>query len=57
MSNKRYGIWNTCKKEFQFGISEPSKSKALKALFDKIGNDAYKWRFRVKLIPNEKSEI
>ena len=57
MSNRRYGIWNTCKKEFQFGISEPSKSKALKALFDKIGNDAYKWRFRVKLIPNEKSEI
>ena len=33
---KRYGVWNTKKKEFQFGICEPSKTKARKKLFEKI---------------------
>ena len=33
---KHYGIWNTCKKEFQFGIDEPSKTKALKNSFLKL---------------------
>ena len=48
--NKMYGIYNTIKKEFQFGIKEPSKSKAQKKLFEKIGKDAYKWRFEVREI-------
>jgi hypothetical protein len=43
-----YGIYNNIKKEFQFGICEPSKHKAWKALFNKIGKDAYKWRFEVR---------
>lgn len=43
-----YGIWNTSKKEFQFGIIETSKRKAERALFKRIGRDAYKWRFVVK---------
>lgn len=47
---KRYGIYNTRKKEFQFGINESSKKKAMKKLFSKIGNDARKWRFVVKEI-------
>lgn len=50
---KMYGIYNTMKKEFQFGIKEPSKSKAWKKLFDKIGNDARKWRFEVREIKGE----
>lgn len=45
---KRYGVWNTKKKEFQFGICEPSKTKARKRLFEKIGKDAYKYRFQIK---------
>ena len=45
---KRYGVWNTKKKEFQFGICEPSKTKARKKLFEKIGKDAYKYRFQIK---------
>lgn len=45
---KRYGVWNTKKKEFQFGICEPSKTKARKKLFKKIGKDAYKYRFQIK---------
>lgn len=44
----RYGVWNTVKKEFQFGINEPSKAKATKKLFRKIGKDAYKWRFEIR---------
>lgn len=50
MSEKLYGIYNTSKKEFQFGIKEPSKRKAWQRLFDKIGNDARKWRFEVRVI-------
>ena len=47
-SKKRYGVLNTKKKEFQFGICEPSKTKARKKLFEKIGKDAYKYRFQIK---------
>lgn len=48
-----YGIWNTIKKEFQFGIKEPTKQKAQKKLFNKIGYDSYKWRFEVRKIPEQ----
>ena len=47
---KVYGIYNTRAKKFQFGIKEPSKSKAWKKLFDMIGDDARKWRFEVREI-------
>lgn len=55
---KRYGVWNTKKKEFQFGICEPNKTKARKRLFEKIGKDAYKYRFQIKelKIGNPKAE-
>lgn len=48
--NKVYGIYNKKAKCFQFGIKEHSKNKALQKLFDKIGNDAKKWRFEVREI-------
>ena len=48
--NPRYGIWNTIHKEFQFGISEDTPQKAEKKLFQKIGHDARKWRFEVRVI-------
>lgn len=48
--SKIYGIYNTKQKVFQFGIREPSKNKARQKLFDKIGNDARKWRFKIKEI-------
>ena len=47
-STRYYGVYNTIKKEFQFGICEPSKRKASKKLFQKIGADAYKWRFEIR---------
>ena len=48
--SKIYGVWNSIKKEFQFGIKESSPSKARKALFDRIGKDSYKWRFEIQEI-------
>ena len=45
---KYYGVYNIHKKEFQFGICEPSKRKATDALFKKIGKDSYKWKFEIK---------
>lgn len=52
-----YGIWNNMKKEFQFGISEPTKEKAKRRLFKKIGYDSYKWRFEVRIIPEKRKEM
>lgn len=38
-----YGIWNTVTKQFQFGICEPSKTKAENRLIDRIGHNAKKY--------------
>lgn len=51
----QYGVYNTVRKEFQFGICEPSKRKARQKLFDKIGNDARKWRFEIREIKSNTS--
>lgn len=48
--SKIYGIYNTRAKCFQFGIKEPSKTKAFQKLFEKIGDDARKWRFESREI-------
>lgn len=47
---EHWGIYNTMAKEFQFGIDEPTKEKAEKKLFKKIGYDSYKWRFEARKI-------
>ncbi len=47
-----YGVYSTWSKKWCFGIAEPTKNLAWKALFAKIGKDAYKWRFEVKPIPD-----
>ena len=52
---KKYGIYNTCAGEFQFtDICEDTKGRAMRKLFKKIGNDARKWRFVPKEIPERK---
>lgn len=43
-----FGVWNTARKEWQFGIHEPTSRKAWKVLYRKIGNDARKWRFEIR---------
>ena len=48
---KKYGIWNNMTKRFQFGICEDTPMLAQARLFQKIGDDAHKWRFETKEIP------
>lgn len=45
-----YGIYSIGSGRFCFGIEEPTKRKALQALVNKIGREAYKWRFDVRKI-------
>ena len=52
----KYGIWNSAKKEFQFGISEDTPALAEARLFQKIGQDARKWRFEVRRIQEVRCE-
>ena len=49
--HSKYGIYNKAKKEFQFGICEDTPMLAEARLFQKIGEDAKKWRFEVREVP------
>ena len=51
ISGKKWGIWNQVKREFQFGISEDTPMLAEARLFQKIGDDARKYRFEVRQLP------
>ena len=53
-AGKKYGIWNTMKKCWQFGIVEDTPMLAEARLFQKIGDDANKWRFDVRELPPDK---
>lgn len=48
--HSKYGIWNKSRKEFQFGICEDTPMLAEARLFQKIGEDAKKWKFEVREI-------
>ena len=50
-TGRKYGIWNSCAKEFQFGIAEDSPILAEARLIYKIGDDAKKWRFEARILP------
>jgi len=50
---EQYGIWNTAKKCWQFGICEDTPMLAEARLFQKIGDDARKWRFEARKLPRE----
>jgi len=43
-----YTVYSTVSQKDVFGILEPTKSKARRELFKRIGKDAYKWRFEVR---------
>ena len=51
--NVKYGVYNSMKKEFQFGICEDSPMLAQARLHYFIGDDAKKWRFEFRPIPKE----
>ena len=50
---EQYGIWNSMKKEFQFGIVEATPMLAVARLYQKIGDNAKKYRFEPKRIPKD----
>ena len=51
-------IWNDLKKEYQFPkICETTEKGANTLLFKLIGNDAYKYRFKVVRVEKEKAKI
>ena len=47
----KWGIWNRTTKRFVFGICEDTPMLANARLFQKIGDDARKWRYEVKQLP------
>lgn len=51
LNGMKYGIYNTVQKKFQFGISEDTPMLAEARLFQKIGQDARKWRFEARRLP------
>lgn len=50
-AGRKYGIWNTARKCWQFGICEDTPMLAQARLFAKIGKDANKWRFEARALP------
>lgn len=51
----KYGIYNKQSKKFQFGICEDTPMLAEARLWQKIGDDARKWRFEVKRLPDKET--
>lgn len=47
----KWGIWNCMKHCFQFGISEDTPMLAQARLYQKIGDDARKYRFEPRQLP------
>ena len=47
----KWGIWNCQRKCFQFSISEDTPMLAEARLYQKIGDDARKWRFEPRQLP------
>ena len=56
VSGQKYGIWNTMRKCWQFGISEDTPMLAEALLFQKIGDDARKYRFEARPLPKVKED-
>lgn len=49
---KKYGIWNSVAKKFQFGICEETPMLAEARLYQKLGDNAKKWRFEPRMLPD-----
>lgn len=54
INNTKWGIWNAKEKCFQFNICKDTPMLAEARLFQKIGDDARKWKFEIKMLPKEK---
>ena len=53
ISRIKWGIWNFQKKCFQFDIREDTPMLAVARLYQKIGDDAKKWRFEPRQLPTK----
>ena len=53
ISGIKWGIWNCQKKCFQFDIREDTPMLAVARLYQKIGDDAKKWRFEPRQLPTK----
>lgn len=51
---RKYGIWNSVAKCFQFNICEDTPMLAEARLYQKIGDDARKYRFEPRMLPGAK---
>lgn len=51
--HSKYGIWDTVAKRFVFEVSEDTPMLAEARLFQKIGEDARRWRYKVREVRNE----
>ena len=49
----KWGIWNTVAHCFQFGVSEDTPMLAQARLYQKIGDDARKYRFEPRQLPKQ----
>jgi N6-adenosine-specific RNA methylase IME4 len=49
---KKFGIWNDVANKFQFGICEDTPMLAEARLYQRIGDNARKWRFQPKMLPD-----
>lgn len=54
ISGKKYGIYNLSAKRFQFGICEDTPMLAEARLYQRIGDDAKKWKFEARELPEKK---
>ncbi len=54
---KKYGIWNGAAKCFQFDICEDTPMLAEARLYQKIGDDARKYRFEPRMLPNPRPRV
>lgn len=55
---EKYGVWNTVRKKFQFGICEDTPMLADARLFQRIGDNARKYRFEIRRLPKgEDNEV
>jgi hypothetical protein len=56
ITGKKFGIYNTAARCFQFGICEDTPMLAVARLHQKIGDDAKKWRFEPRVLPEPPKE-
>lgn len=57
MQGKTYGIFDRVKKEFCFGICEETPMLAEARLFQKIGDNARRYRYEVREVKLQKNDL